>query len=81
MTTIFDDFPDAVEEFQVYQYKDYSLALFCVLGQIDNAHEICTQKVDSLKNLIENEVSVDLKIVNKIEHDAGKTRFIISEIK
>ncbi len=81
LTTLFDDFPNAVEEFQVYQYKNYSINLFCVLGGMDNAQDICNQKVDNLKKLISDEVHVDLKIVDKIKHDQGKTRFIISEIK
>ncbi len=81
LTTVFDDYPDAVEEFQVYQYKDYSISLFCVLGRMENAQDICNQKVDALRELISDEVSVDLKIVDKIKHDQGKTRFIISEIK
>lgn len=81
LTTVFDDFPDAVEEFQVYQYKDYSISLFCVLGSMENAKEICNQKVDSLKRLISDEANVELKIVDKIKHDQGKTRFIISEVK
>lgn len=81
LTTIFDDCPDAVEAFQVYQYKDYSLALYCVLGRAKNAHEICTLKVNALKELLEDEVSIKLEVVDEIKHDEGKTRFIISEVK
>jgi len=81
LTTIFDDFPGAVEEFQVYQYKDYSICLFCVLGAMDNAKDICNQKVDALKKLMSDEIPVELKVVDKIKHDQGKTRFFISEVK
>lgn len=81
LTTIFDDFPDAVQEFQVYQQKDYSISLICVLGAMNNANEICNQKVDSLKKLISGEVDINLKIVDEIKHDQGKTRFVISEVK
>jgi phenylacetate-coenzyme A ligase PaaK-like adenylate-forming protein len=80
LTTIFDDFPDAIKEFQLYQYKDYSICLFCVLGTNDNAMDICNMKAKNLRELISNEVNVDLRIVDNIKHDRGKTRFIISEI-
>ena len=80
LTTIFDDTPDAVKEFQLYQHKDYSMSLFCVPGVSDDAVDVCSTKVDKLRKHIENEVNVDLRIVDSIKHDRGKTRFIISEV-
>jgi len=80
LITIFDDTPTAVEEFQIYQHKDYSLTLFCVLGSREDALHICYKKVELLKEIIENEVSVKLKIVKNIDHNSGKIRLIVSEI-
>jgi len=81
LTTLFDDFPEAIEEFQVYQFRDYSVTLLCVLASHNNATVICNQKIEALRMLISNEVQVNLKVVDKINHDQGKTRFIISEVK
>lgn len=81
LTTIFDDYPMAVEEFQIMQYKDYSIRLFCVLGKTKNANEICFNKVENLKKLTSYEVDINLHVVDNINHIQGKTRFIISEIK
>lgn len=80
LTTIFDDAPDAVKCFQLQQKKDYSISLVCVLGNGDDALEICNVKVHELERLTGNEIKVSLSIVEKIDHDRGKTRFILSDL-
>ena len=81
LTTIFDNFPDAVYEFQIYQYKNYSLCLYCVPGKAKDYEDICKKQVLILEKLTSSEVLIDLKFVDSISHDQGKTRFIISEVK
>ena len=81
LTTIFDDHPEAVKEFQICQEEDYSIHLFCVLGIAPNSIAICNQKIEDLRRLVSNEVNVVLFIVESISHHEGKTRFIVSKLK
>ena len=81
LTTIFDEFPDAVKEFRIHQKTDYSIVLTCVLGSNSNATQICEAKVGELRTLTDNSINIELDIKEDIMHDNGKTRFIISDIK
>lgn len=81
LTTVFDDMPDSVKEFQIYQHSDFKIDLICVPTEKENSRDICEKKRKQLEELTENKVPVKLMFVLEIEHNAGKTRFIISEIK
>lgn len=81
LTTIFDDAPEAIEQFQIYQFKNYTINLKCVPTNHIKSIEICEQKTRALQDLTKNEVKINLEIVNKIYNEEGKTRYIISEIK
>jgi phenylacetate-CoA ligase len=80
VTTIFDDFPDSIKGFQVYQNKDYSVTLSVIPNQdylqsdqqIDLVSEMFSKKLYGLP--------FHVKKVNEIPHDRGKTRFIISDV-
>jgi len=80
LVSLFDSNPKAIKDFQVFQHKNHSLTLFCVLPYPDSTGTICEQKVDYLKKLTDYEVPVSLEIVDYIGHDDGKTRFIVSEV-
>ncbi|TKB46141.1 phenylacetate--CoA ligase family protein [Thalassotalea mangrovi] len=81
LTTIFDNEPDTVHEFQIHQREDYSITLKCVLGDAPNARANCDKKIKELEELVANEISISLCFVDNIKHDNGKTRYIISDIK
>ncbi|WP_335911636.1 hypothetical protein [Shewanella indica] len=82
LTTIFDDKPDLVSDFQIRQLHDYSVILYCVINQEDEeTMSYCNSKVKLISDLLGGGCDVTLSIVNKIEHDDGKTRFIRSDIK
>lgn len=80
LTTLFDKYPDAVKQFQVYQHNDGSITLRLIPN--DNCRErqaIYQNTVHSLENMVNYEVSVRLEIVSKIPLYKGKIRFVVSE--
>lgn len=81
LTTIFDNEPDAVSAFQVRQAADYAIALRCVPGTLTNAKEVIEKVRRNLQSKVGNAVPVALELLEKIPHDRGKTRFIISDVK
>lgn len=82
LTTIFDDHPNAVSDFQIKQCNDFSVILSCVINKgCDNSLQVCESKLELLRGLLGSNLNISLCIIDKINHDAGKTRFIISEIE
>lgn len=81
LSSIFDDFPSIFDQFQIYQAKDYSLNISVKIYN-DNAET--KEALDIIKKTLEtkvnNEVPVNISIVNHINDDRGKIRYIISEI-
>lgn len=80
LTTIFDDYPDAVLEFQIRQRQDFSIDVYCVLGNVGQAKLICSRVIDELSRKINFNVDIKLHFVDGIKHEQGKTRFIISDV-
>jgi phenylacetate-CoA ligase len=80
LTTIFDDVPHIVTQFQILQLKDYSVILKCVLTSKDIGHNICETKRKLIKTLIGENIKVELEFLDEIRHDGGKTRYIKSEL-
>ena len=83
MTTIFDDDPELVKEFQIIQKKDYSIMLNYVpqknvVNFNKRLNKILLPINEKLKN---HETIIFSKEVKKIPHNKGKIRYIISEIK
>lgn len=81
LTTIFDDFPEAVDAFQVLQKSDYSI----VIKVVPNLqHKGYTKIFDMVKARLEEktrkQVHVKIEIVEEIQNDRGKTRYVISEV-
>jgi phenylacetate-CoA ligase len=76
---IFDDSPDAVRFFQIWQEADYSLRLRCVPGKDPNALALVQRGLERLRKVVRNEVPVRLEVIDAIEHDRGKQRIVVSE--
>ena len=80
LTTIFDDYPDSVSQFQFIQKSNYSLFIKYVPTS-ENSKEIVNKVIDILKNMWNDKsIIIDSEEVEIIPHDNGKIRFIISEI-
>jgi phenylacetate-CoA ligase len=81
LTTIFDNYPDRINAFQIHQKKDYSINLKVVPEHLNatELNEVLENISTELVKKTKNQVKFDVEIVNEISHDAGKTRFIISD--
>jgi phenylacetate-CoA ligase len=79
ITAIFYPWPDAVRQFQLYQAPDYSLTLRCVSGSDPKADEIMRRVLESVRAKVRGEVPVRLEVVDRLRHDRGKQRFIVSD--
>jgi phenylacetate-CoA ligase len=81
LTTIFDEYTDYISQFQVYQKSDYSITIYVTLFE----HSLLVQDIlFKIKHMIdkkvEYQVPVNVEIVDNINDDKGKIRYIISEI-
>lgn len=80
LTTIFDDHPEAVAAFQIHQRADLSIVLRCVRGRDPQVDAIIQQALADLTDRAGQGAVVALEIVDRIAHDRGKTRFILSDV-
>ena len=82
LTTIFDNHPNAVRQFQVHQRQDGSINIYVVPSlQASNVDEIYEEVRSNLANACNHEVPVTLCKVDAIPQRSGKLKFIISDIK
>lgn len=80
LTTIFDNFPHAVKQFQVFQHTNASITLKVVPNvTYEQSVQEIKQVIKNLINKVDKQVAVRLLEVDSIPHDKGKTRFIIKE--
>ncbi len=82
LTTIFDDFSSAIKQFQVVQYKNYEVEINYVPFEDDNQNisEILNKVGRRLAALTKNEIKIHFTGKKYIKSDAGKIRFIKSEL-
>ncbi len=81
LTTIFDDFPDVVRQFQVRQEADYSLRLLYVPGRSKDGLSNALEQVRTRLELkTKGQVPICLQEVPVITHEQGKLRFVVSDV-
>lgn len=81
LNSIFDEYPTIFDQFQVYQAKDYSLDIRVKIYSNNIETQEALSKIKStLENKTHGEIPVTISIVNHINDDNGKIRYIISEI-
>ncbi|MBR1889257.1 MAG: phenylacetate--CoA ligase family protein [Alloprevotella sp.] len=82
LTTIFDNYPEEIDQFQIYQKADYSIVVY--YRPKDSATERIDKVIETIRATLESDVASEIPIsfqqVETIAHDAGKTRYIISEV-
>lgn len=82
LTTIFDDFPDAIQGFQIHQKVDYSIDFLVIPNyKLRESKEIIENVFDEFRSKLDDSQIVSLIYTDKIVHDGGKTRYVISEIQ
>ena len=78
LTTIFDNVPTALKSFQVVQKLDQSIEIRVVVR--GGGQQAVERVVADLRhNVVRHQVPVVLKLVNSIEHDRGKIRYVLRE--
>jgi phenylacetate-CoA ligase len=80
LTTLFDDFPDAVRQFQVC-FKAKKRLILRIVPNADNPHsETQIKEVQKrLELMAAGVVEVSLERLPEIPHDRGKTRYVVNE--
>ncbi|MHB9028472.1 MAG: phenylacetate--CoA ligase family protein [Candidatus Latescibacterota bacterium] len=82
VTTLFDNYPDSVHEFQVRQHSDYSITIYAVPGtSLALLNKILEKVKNEMKTRTGGQIFISHEIVKEINSDRGKTRFIISDIR
>ena len=76
LTTIFDSDPDIVKAFRCVQHKDLSITIEYIPSN-DEAKPL--KLLQLFADKIGDEVSVDFRKVDEIQHDRGKLRFVVKE--
>lgn len=81
LTTLFDNFPNAVSQFQVIQDTDYSVTVAYVAGADRKAKDELARAKEYISNVFENaKIALKIKPVESIRHDGGKLRYVISKV-
>lgn len=82
LTTIFDEYTDIINSFQIKQLKDYSIVIKVVPRfKNERLEEVLNLVKEEFNSKIINSVPFEIMIVDEIKSDKGKSRFIISDIK
>jgi phenylacetate-CoA ligase len=81
MTTIFDDFPEAIRQFRVHQLADYSLKILVVPNTAyPNLDSILEKVRETLSKEVEQAVPVDVIKTDNIPQAGGKLHYIKSDV-
>ena len=79
LTTIFDDYTDYVNQFQIIQKKDLSIIVKVKLYNHIDSGLIIKVVNNKLGERVNNQVPFNLEFVTDISSDKGKLRFVIKE--
>jgi len=81
LTTLFDDAPTAVKQFQVHQQKDASITIRVIPNPAYPEVDALLERVRAkLASDIHQEVPVNLEKVETIPQRGGKLKFVISDL-
>ena len=79
LTTLFDDYPEAVKRFQVVYEKDGSIVLRIIPNhQFPALEDTLATVKERLLVRVDHEVKIQIERVSQLEDDRGKLRYIIN---
>jgi len=82
LTTVFDEYPEAIRRFQVYQHSDFRIELRVVPNPHFDRSEVVIEKVRrKIIDKFHGEVEVKTVHCPYIPDVRGKIRFVVSEVK
>jgi phenylacetate-CoA ligase len=80
LTTIFDDYADYVNQFQVVQHKNLNISINVVFrADPSKKQEIINRTSDTLQSRIKGKVKLTIKEVESLPCHEGKQKYIIKE--
>lgn len=80
-SALFNQWPTAVQQFQIHQYADYRVELRYVPGaDLALAEQAAGEVRATLEGLLHREVPVVLRRQERIEHVGGKARLVRSDV-
>ena len=79
LTGLFNERPDAVDQFQIHQHHDLAITLRCVPGAARDAPDVIDRAAGALTRLAEGTVPVTVELVAAIPHEGGKVRVVRSD--
>ena len=80
LTEIFVASPEAVRQFQVHHLAHCSIILRCIPNDLSDSRSQIDGVVQQLRDIVGGSVPVRLELVTEIPHDAGKIRYIKSDV-
>ena len=80
LTTIFDDYTSYIHSFQVIQRADFSIDINLTKLDHENIESILNNVHCVLAEKTKSQVSIRINIVDHIEDNRGKHRYVISEL-
>lgn len=82
LTTLFDNYYDYIDQFQVRQDKNYNIKLIVKLKHPEEKLSYIILETIRKKFIsnVNNEVPVEVQVVDHINDDNGKIRYVISEV-
>tara|TARA_R110002049_G_scaffold261136_2_gene437243 strand:+ start:6360 stop:7733 length:1374 start_codon:yes stop_codon:yes gene_type:complete len=80
LNTIFDEFPEKIREYQIFQTKNYSVQLLYVPMNKEEIGAIISNVISNLKQKLNFEIDIKAIMVSKIEPINGKTPLIINHL-
>lgn len=81
LSTLFNDRPTAVTQFQLHQHADYAVTLRYVPGDSGEVAAAAAEEVaERVRRMLRGDVVVRLEPVDRIEHLGGKARLVTSDL-
>lgn len=81
LTTIFDEFPELVDGFQIIQHEDFSIEINCALAEGISSDDHNFKKIkNQLELKTNNELLVSFNFTRGLIQDGGKLKFVISKL-
>jgi phenylacetate-CoA ligase len=81
LTTIFDNYTEYIDQFQIYQKMNYAIIVYVrIYNKNDETLKVLSTVKQTIEQKVKNKVPVTIEITDKINDDKGKVRYIISEI-
>lgn len=80
LTTVFDHYPDAVKAFQFHQLRDGTIKFRIVKNPLyTNSTKEIDEVITAFQKLIAGRNIIEIEYCSEINHDRGKTRFVIQD--